>query len=118
MTDIETAKKLLIENGYKIVDLSTTAESLKERIIEAIQQITGIDITKNTKSRKRELIEARFIFYSLMRKHTNITLYGLADILGQDHTSVLNGIKKADDYCKVDEYFCEKYTAVESIVCG
>jgi chromosomal replication initiation ATPase DnaA len=65
-----------------------------------------------TKTRKREIVELRFMAALLLRKYyPNITLKEIARLYGgQDHTSVMNGLARANELLDInDPVFTYKY---------
>jgi chromosomal replication initiation ATPase DnaA len=71
------------------------------------------------KTRKREVVELRFLASLLLRKYyPGITLKQIAQLYGgQDHTSVMNGLARANDLLDInDPVFTYRYlTAVTAI---
>jgi len=71
------------------------------------------------KSRHRNIVELRFIGAWFLRRHFQaITLHQIAALFGgQDHTSVLNGLARANDLLHThDDRFMKKYnTALKSV---
>lgn len=64
------------------------------------------------KTRKREIVELRFLASLLLRKYyPNITLKQIAQLYGgQDHTSVMNGLSRANELLDInDPVFTYKY---------
>ena len=70
-----------------------------EYLVEAINQITGVDIRKKT--RKRENVMYRSLFFTLCRKHdTFISYQQIANFVGLDHATAIHGVKNFDIYNK------------------
>ena len=69
-----------------------TVEYIKE-LIENKLNIKDLSIT----SRKRDIVEARFIAFQLSRKYTRHSLTHIGKVFKKDHASVLHGIKKFND---------------------
>jgi hypothetical protein len=62
---------------------------------KAIQEITGVDINEVT--RKRETIEARAIYYKVLKQiDKNKTLKAIGASVGKDHATVLHSLKNYD----------------------
>ena len=78
------------------------------RLIEA-----DLGITINTKSRRRDLVEARHIYCKIAKKHTSFSLQKIGREIKRDHTSVLHSIKRADEFLSVDVDFSNKYHNLE-----
>ena len=58
------------------------------------------------KTRKREIVDARYIYFRRAKEKTKATLASIGLLVGQDHATVLAGIKKAttDDSTLVKKY--------------
>jgi chromosomal replication initiation ATPase DnaA len=70
------------------------------------------------KGRTRNISDMRFIGAVLLRRHfPKITLQQVAALFGQDHTSIINGVAKANNLlCTGDIRFITKYkTALKSV---
>ena len=62
---------------------------------KVIQEITGVDI--NEVSRKREIIEARAVYYKILKQiDKNKTLKSIGASVGKDHATVLHSLKNYD----------------------
>jgi chromosomal replication initiator protein len=56
-----------------------------------------VDITSVlSRSRKRELVVVRQVFMIFLRHHRQMTLTGIAKLLGRDHTTVIHAIAMED----------------------
>ena len=65
-----------------------------ETIKKIVENVTNIDITKE--SRKREIVEARCIYYKISKLYTKSSLDKIGELLNKNHATVLHGIKKFD----------------------
>lgn len=75
-----------------------------QRIIKGIvEDYYKIDITTNT--RKRPYIEARAIYYKLLRDHTHYSLHAIGATMEKDHSTVLYFTRKAKDWILYDKDF-------------
>ena len=62
---------------------------------KAIQEITGVDI--NEVSRKREIIEARAVYYKILKQiDKKKSLKSIGASVGKDHATVLHSLKNYD----------------------
>jgi chromosomal replication initiator protein len=88
MIDVKEKRKILTEEKYKHYKLT------KEDLLQIIAEEGGVrmsDIVK--RSRKREIVNARFIYCAILKDHFNYTLVRIGDeIDGRDHTSVRHAI--------------------------
>ena len=66
-----------------------------EQLIQVINKSLNLDITQKT--RKREVVYARFVFYNKLRNSKKYYSYQMiADYLGKDHASIIHGLKQYD----------------------
>ena len=75
--------------------------------IEEILRLVELDVHAdlNTKSRKRELVYARAIYYKLARDLTLRSYDSIGKLVSRDHSSVLHGIRLFDTV--ISEYEME-----------
>ena len=69
---------------------------MKIRDIRSLVEMK-LDLDLSDKSRKRELVYARAIYFKLCRVLTKETLYRIGKSLNQNHATVLNGISIYDN---------------------
>lgn len=77
-----------------------------------IKEHLGKDINKT--SREAKLVEARFIYFYILRKSEKMTFQKIADTLNMNHATVLHGYKKAEYWIETDYKFKDKYLIVLS----
>jgi hypothetical protein len=70
---------------------------------EIVEDYYNLDITINT--RKRPYIEARAIYYKLLRDHTHYSLHAIGATMEKDHSTVLYFTRKAKDWLLYDKDF-------------
>tara|TARA_R110000787_G_scaffold94579_1_gene197325 strand:+ start:413 stop:817 length:405 start_codon:yes stop_codon:yes gene_type:complete len=75
--------------------------------IEEILRLVELDVHAdlNTKSRKRELVYARAIYFKLAKDMTKRSCDSIGKLVSRDHASVLHGIKLFDNV--ISEYEME-----------
>jgi len=85
-------------------------------IKEDIEQIFNIEDI-GTRSRKRDVVMYRYLYYKLCKLFTIATLEQMGQPIERDHTSVIHGLRKYPDLIKyfkqvetVDKWLQEKYT--------
>jgi chromosomal replication initiator protein len=76
-----------------------------EDIIDKVCQFYGLEKNRvRKKDRHQELIDARFMIYYILRNNVSLNL-GLKKIGkytgNQDHTTVINGLKKVKNYLEI-----------------
>ena len=75
-----------------------------QRIVkEIVEDYYNLDIT--TPTRKRPYIEARAIYYKLLRDHTQYSLHAIGATMEKDHSTVLYFTRKAKDWLLYDKDF-------------
>lgn len=62
-----------------------------------------------TQRRFRELTVARQITYNILRFEYHMILTDIAKIFKKNHASIINGIKKHDNFMATDEEYREQY---------
>lgn len=75
---------------------------------------TQLDVDIESPRRHKDIVEARFIFFDILRSEK----YGLAKIgasVGRDHASVLHGVKQTLYWSQTDKEFSEKYDLIKSL---
>ena len=75
-----------------------------QRIVKTlVEDYYKLDIT--TPTRKRPYIEARAIYYKLLRDHTHYSLHAIGATMEKDHSTVLYFTRKAKDWLLYDKDF-------------
>jgi len=69
-----------------------------------------LEVNIRSKSRKREIVYSRFIFYRLMR-NKNHSLEKIGSFLDKDHATVIHGLKQFDNLIEYED-FKEQYDKV------
>ena len=82
------------------------SELLKYAIIEHLNK----DVNKV--GRERLLIEARFIYFYILRNEEHFVYQNIGDTVNMNHASVLHGFKKAQFWIKTDHGFRDKYLMI------
>lgn len=67
-------------------------------IYNACCEVTELDLSKKT--RQREYVYARMVYFHLARHKTNESLSKIGGLVGLNHATVMHGIKKYKDYIK------------------
>lgn len=79
-------------------------------IMNTINLTLGVDIMD--RSRHRDLIEGRVIFYHIMRYKFKKTASSIGKRVFKSHATVLHGLKNFDDWVRTDSDFKNKYSRV------
>lgn len=84
-----------------------------QRIVkEIVEDYYKLDIT--TQTRKRPYIEARAIYYKLLRDHTHYSLHAIGATMEKDHSTVLYFTRKAKDWLLYDKDFENDYLTLNN----
>lgn len=86
-----------------------------ENVLTLVIQNFGVDLKSiNSKSRKKEIVQARQAAMHLCKRHTTQSIVRIGTIVGgRDHATVLHAIKSVDDMLDTDATFRAKYEQVE-----
>ena len=78
----------------------------KEEILEIISQECDVLLSDIlTRSRKKEVVNARFIFCAVMKRHFTYSLKRIGAIVHRDHTSVIHALTEFDNRYKNEDIF-------------
>lgn len=75
-----------------------------------VEDYYKLDITTHT--RKRPYIEARAIYYKLLRDNTHYSLTEIGKTMNKDHATVLYFTRKAKDWLLFDKEFEQDFLAL------
>jgi hypothetical protein len=71
------------------------AEKIRQFIIDTLE----VDVFENPKSRQRDLVEARALFYKIaLETNPNLTLQALAKLFGKNHASIIHSLHLYNDW--------------------
>lgn len=89
-------------------------------VIETVAETAGVTLQAiKSRSRKRELVEARQIAMTLLKSETKMTLKTIGSFFsGRDHTTVIHAINTVEDLTETDKLFRRKYEICRSRVVG
>lgn len=108
--------KIFIRNGNKLLKFDANERQVKQvlsilskpdagltlpRIARAVSMVTGV---KNIgeKDGSREIVNARYSYFYLSRKHTDHTLKDIGSHIGDfRHTNVSQGFNKIDEFLSI-----------------
>ena len=89
----------------KIKINSNNAPSKIKEIYSVVCEIFEIDIRE--KSRVRNYVDARTIYFSLCRELTPYSMTVIASFINRDHTTCVHGLKLFNDLMQTDKVFRE-----------
>ena len=90
--------------------MKSDSNKVLNTLINKVQIITGVDI--RVKSRKRDVIYAKKIYYSIARQK-GYTYDKIGSLLGADHATVLWHCADTPYLLKQDEHFMNNYLRVQ-----
>ena len=79
-----------------------------------VENYLGFRIDKKT--RLRPIAEARFIYSSLCKKHIKCSLQIIGNAIDRDHSTILYGIRQAENLKSIDDVFKTKYENLDKLV--
>jgi len=108
--DIELAEKVI----SRIVSITPTINTV-EKIRDAVCDYFALSVEAiSTKSRKREVVQARQIAMYLSKQHTKNSLAFIGETIGQrDHATVLHACKIEKDLIGIDKNFRKSIQTIE-----
>jgi chromosomal replication initiator protein len=78
----------------------------KEEILEIIAEECSIKVSDIVdKTRKREVVNGRFIFCGIMKEYFGYSLTKIGEFIGRDHTTVIHSIEKYRDRYQTEEHY-------------
>lgn len=103
-----------------IVEKKFKPEDAVLKIINIVCVYTGIsEISIKSKSRKREIKEARQMAMALIKKHfPNKSLTSIGHIFKRDHSTVICSIERIKDLCDTEKAFNLHFTNLDNKVQG
>jgi regulator of replication initiation timing len=81
-----------------------------EYVKEAIRIVTGCDVSENT--RKREFVDARLIYFNILRDNTELSASKIGKTLNKDHSTVLHNWSRFQDMIQTSAEFRKKYETI------
>ena len=84
----------------------------KETIKKLVEQYYELDITRQT--RKRKYVEARAMYYRLVRDNTRLSLECIGKTVNRDHASVLHGVNTLSDWVETDPTIRGRYILLKN----
>jgi len=71
-----------------------------------------LKVNISSTSRKREIVEARNIYFSICFHRIGMTPSSISRTLSKNHATVLHALKKTDEWYEVDDSFKSKYDEI------
>lgn len=85
---------------------------------ETIKQLVEnyFKIQLNSKTRRKEFVEARAIYYKLLRENTRMSLAAIGKTMNRDHATALHSIRKIEDWLQYDRQLKQDYNTLNARV--
>lgn len=110
-------KEITVDLARRVVNHSvrTARRTINfEMIAESVSEFYNIDIDRLfTKTRKREVSDARQMVMFLCKKHINMAVTAIGTRLSRNHATVHHAIKTIEDRLPIDKKLQEDITAIE-----
>ncbi len=89
-----------------------------ERIMEIVAEKYGVTVSEIlSRIRKKEVVEARHIFCTIMKKEFDYSLKSIGQMVsGRDHTTVIHSINTVKDRCDTEEGYKELVNSTIDLV--
>lgn len=85
-----------------------------ETIKKLVENYFKIEL--NSKTRRREYVEARAIYYKLLRENTRMSLASIGKTMNRDHATALHSIRKIEDWLEFDKQLKQDYNTLNARV--
>jgi hypothetical protein len=83
------------ELRYRKADINKVMSS-PVQVLHEVAQKTGFSVeTLKGKTRKREIVDARYVYFRRAKEMTKASLAMIGSYVGKDHATVMHGIKEA-----------------------
>lgn len=91
-----------------------------KRILSIITKETDTSIDDIiSKTRKREVVQARQMYHHFMRKYTKLSLTRIGDMTGgREHATVLHSLKTVNNLVETDKSFAFMFYSIKSKIEG
>lgn len=104
------AAPLILQRSVKVQTLETPQETI-DRIINDVCQRSGIEKEKIlSRSRKKEIVAARFACMYLLRKEAFMTFAAIGRIFGRDHTTAIHALSSVENLLDTNDYLMVQNT--------
>ncbi|MEG1563927.1 MAG: chromosomal replication initiator protein DnaA [Bacteroides sp.] len=114
----------------KDIDLNLAQQIVRKVVRNEAQSVSIDDIINtvckhfdlepvaiHTKSRKRDVVQARQVAMYLAKKNTELSTSKIGKFIGnKDHATVLHACKTVKGQCEVDKAFCEDIESIQALL--
>ena len=106
------AAPLILQRSVKVQTLETPQETI-DRIINDVCQRSGIEKEKIlSRSRKKEIVAARFACMYLLRKEAFMTFAAIGRVFDRDHSTAMHALRTVENLLETNDYLMVKNTGV------
>ena len=110
--DIDLAQRIIRKAVRIIENKPVTIETIVNKVCEHFKFDESV---LHSKSRKREVVQARQVAMYLAKKHTDVSASKIGHLIGnRDHATVLHACKNIKDQITVDKEFMAEITEIEN----
>ena len=90
---------------------------IQKELKKIIKHETGIDLNDEDilKSQRREYVESRGMYCTLLREMTNLTLISIGKSLNKDHTTVLYSLDNFKYWAVADPHLEKSYIQIKMV---
>jgi hypothetical protein len=107
----------LMMQFYEELEMYEACAGILKELKKIIKHETGIDLNDEDilKSQRREYVESRGMYCTLLREMTNLTLTSIGRSLKKDHTTVLYSLENFVYWLKNDPHLEKSYIQIKLI---
>lgn len=89
---------------------------ITKELINIIKEETNIDLNNKDviNCRDREFVEARAIYYTLLRQHTKMTYTKIGQSIGKNHATVMHAAESLPFWIKQDKSLGYTYDRIQT----
>ncbi len=111
--DLELTKRVVCQS-IKMEEKKITIEKIQDVVCNYFKLELNVI---HSKSRKREIVQARQVSMFLSKKYTNSSYSHIGSVIGKrDHATVLHACKTVQDSIDIDKSFRKSITEIENIL--
>lgn len=68
----------------------------------------------DSKTRQRKYVEARAVYYKLLRENSRMSLQAIGNTMNKDHATVLHSLRQIKDWLEYDKQLKRDYNTINS----
>ena len=98
---VDKAKSYVLVSNDKMLDIILC-------FVRSVSNVTQFEL--NSKGKTTIVVKARRLYFNLAREHTKRSLSEIGRKVSRDHSTVLYGLKKMEEFKEIDDYEWKDYT--------